>query len=164
MKKALLTALHLLTYITRFYPLQLPVFQIRRHPFLMALWGFLWAMALGFIGQSVGVEMIFYSPGEGLSNPAWGCFAWGIAFGIFTIAYHLSTFLLDAHHAGFLLHSRRNFVFLYALNNSLLPLAFLLLYIARYNKLHLDSPTLQTEILALLAGTILVWTLSAPLL
>ncbi len=59
MKKVLLTALHLFTYITRFYPLQLPVFQIRRHPFLMALWGFLWAMALGFIGQSVGVEMIF---------------------------------------------------------------------------------------------------------
>ena len=160
MKKVLLTALHLLTYITRFYPLQLPVFQIRRHPFLMALWGFLWAMALGFIGQSVGVEMIFYSPGEGLSNPVRGSFAWGIAFGLFTIAYHLSTFLLDAHHAGFLLHSGRNFVFLYALNNSLLPLAFLLLYLARYNRFHLESPTLRTEILALLAGTILVWSLA----
>jgi Ca2+/Na+ antiporter len=152
--------LHLLRGITRFYPLQLPFFQLRRHPFLMAVWGIFWAMGLGFIGRGVGVEMIFLSPGEGLPNPAWGAFAWGIAYGIFTTAYHLSTFLLDAHHAGFLLHSRRNFIFLYALNNSLLPLAFLFFYLARYNKLHLDSPTLQTEILALLAGTALIWTLS----
>ena len=160
MRKALLRALDLLSHVIRFYPLQLPVFQLRRHPFLMALWGLLWAMALGFIGQSVGVEMIFYSPGEGLAHPALGSFAWGIAFGLFTIAYHLSTFLLDAHHAGFLLHSGRNFIFLYALNNSLLPITFLLVYIARYNQFHLESPTLRPEILALLSGTILVWALA----
>lgn len=146
--------------ISRFYPLQLPFFQLRRHPFLMAVWGIFWAMGLGFIGQGVGVEMIFFSPGEGLSNPVWGTFAWGIAFAIFTTAYHLATFLLDAHHAGFLLHTGRNFIFLYALNNSLIPLTFLFFYIARYNKLHLDSPSLQAEIVALLLGTALVWGLA----
>jgi len=150
----------LLRQISRFYPFQLPFFQLRRHPFLMAVWGIFWAMGLGFVGQGVGVEMIFFSPGEGLSNPVWGTFAWGIAFGIFTTAYHLATFLLDAHHAGFLLHTGRNFIFLYALNNSLLPLAFLFFYIARYNKLHLDSPFLQAEIVALLLGTALVWGLA----
>ena len=163
MKKVLpaFTAIFSFLYkISRFYPLQLPFFQLRRHPFLMAVWGVLWAMGLGFIGQGVGVEMIFFSPGEGLSNPVWGTLAWGIAFGIFTTAYHLTTFLLDAHHAGFLLHAGRNFIFLYALNNSLIPLAFLFFYIARYNKLHLDSPSLRAEIIALLSGTVLVWGLA----
>ncbi len=163
MKKILtpfLVILSLLRKIGRFYPFQLPFFQLRRHPFLMAVWGVFWAMGLGFIGQGVGVEMIFFSPGEGLSNPVWGTFAWGIAFGIFTTAYHLATFLLDAHHAGFLLHTGRNFIFIYALNNSLIPLAFLFFYIARYNKLHVDSPSLQAEIIALLFGTALVWGLA----
>ncbi len=157
MRKILSAFLSLLTKISRFYPLQLPFFQLRRHPFLMAVWGIFWAMGLGFIGQGVGVQMIFFSPGEGLSNPVWGALTWGIAFGIFTTAYHLATFLLDGHHAGFLLHSGRNFIFLYALNNSLLPLAFLFFYLARYNHIHLDSPSLYAEILALLIGTALVW-------
>ena len=156
----LLSILSLLRKVSRFYPLQLPFFQLRRHPFLMGVWGIFWAMGLGFIGQGVGVEMIFLSPGEGLPDPVWGAFAWGIAFGIFTTAYHLSTFLLDAHHAGFLLHTGRNFIFLYALNNSLLPLAFLFFYLARYNKLHVDSPSLQAEVIALLLGTALVWGLA----
>ncbi len=163
MKKVLLPLLSVLSFfqkVSRFYPFQLPFFQLRRHPFLMVVWGIFWAMGLGYIGQGVGVQMIFFSPGEGLPSPVWGAFAWGIAFGIFTTAYHLATFLLDAHHAGFLLHSGRNFVFLYALNNSLLPLAFLFFYIARYNRFHLESASLKIEISVLLVGTILVWGLA----
>lgn len=147
---------HQLKGLYRFYPLQLPFFQLRRHPFLMGLWGFLVAMALGLIGRGVGVEVIFYSPGQELAFPFWGTLAWGAAYGVFTTAYHLSTFLLDGHHASFLLLERRPILH-YAANNSLLPLLFLLYYLHRYNQMHVESPTLLSELLGILVGVGLVW-------
>ncbi len=140
----------------RFYPVQLPFFQLRRHPFLMGLWGVLTAMAMGLIGRGLGVEVIFYSPGQGMASPFWGTLTWGAAYGFFTMAYHLSTFLLDGHHASFLLLERRPILH-YAANNSLIPLLFLFYYLHRYNQMHVASPTLLSELAGALIGVSLVW-------
>lgn len=135
----------------RFYPLQLPFFQLRRHFLLTLFWLVLWAIALGEVGQGLGVPDIFYNNGP----PAtWGrTFAWGVAFALFVIAHHLTTFLLDGHHAGFLLRERYPFL-QYALNNSLLPLLLWTYYLHRYTQQHIGEANLLWQLFGHAVGAI----------
>ncbi|MCS6895939.1 MAG: hypothetical protein NZZ60_07345 [Bacteroidia bacterium] len=144
---------HGLQAILRFYPFQLPLYQFRRHLFLSLLWVILWLIALGQIGRSFGVSDIFYTPATGLYPTFASTFAWGIAYGIFVIAYHLTTYLLDGHHAGFLLREKHPFL-LYAINNSLLPLSFWLFYLHIYTQQHHQDPNFGAQILGHATGTL----------
>ncbi|MEN2992103.1 MAG: hypothetical protein ABDH91_00925 [Bacteroidia bacterium] len=101
----------------------------------MLLWTVLWLMALGQIGTSFGVHLLFYNPGAGPTPTFWDTCTWGIAYALFTLAYHFTTYLLDGHHAGFLLREPRPFL-QYTLNNSLLPLTFWLYYLHCYTQYH----------------------------
>ncbi len=140
--EALRTAI---TDIARFYPIQLPLFQLRRHLLLSAVWILLWLIALSKVGQGLGVSDIFYDPRTGL-YPTWAtCFAWGVAYGLFVVAYHLTTYLLDGHHAGFLLRERQPFL-QYVLNNSLLPVTFWLFYLHHYTLRHASDPNLWVQL------------------
>jgi len=135
----------------RVYPLQLPLFQVRRHLFLMLVWGALWAIALGKIGIGLGVPAVFYDPRSGAYPTFWTTGAWGLAYGLFVIAYQLTTFLLDGHHAPFIL--REPYPLLqYALNNALLPLTFWLVYLHTYARLHAADPNFGSQLVGHLLG------------
>ncbi|MCX7607083.1 MAG: hypothetical protein N2170_07465 [Bacteroidia bacterium] len=139
------------TFLSRFYPLQLPLFQLRRHFFLTLLWIALWLIAFGEIGQGLGVPELFYDPRSG-PYPTWGTtFVWGAAYGLFVIAYHLTTYLLDGHHAGFLLREPYPF-FQYTINNSVLPVSFWIYYLHRYTQYHVEDPNLVWQILGHFLG------------
>ncbi|MDW8134037.1 MAG: hypothetical protein RMJ66_03120 [Bacteroidia bacterium] len=155
MMRSLQHFLVIVAEVLRFYPIQLPFFQLRRHFFLSLLWVVLWLIAAGQIGEGFGVEEIFYSPRVSF-YPTWlTTFIWGAAYGIFVVAYHLTTYLLDGHHAAFLLRERYPFL-QYALNNSLLPLSFWLFYLDRYVRHHLEEPNLVEQLLGHACGTIFV--------
>lgn len=141
-----------LRWLLHFYPLQLPLYQLRRHLFLSLLWVILWLIAAGQIGRSFGVSEIFYNPGTGAYPSFFSTLAWGIGYGIFVVAYHLTTYLLDGHHAGFLLREPRPFL-QYTLNNSLLPLSFWLFALNEYAQYHHQDPNFGTQLLGHLLGT-----------
>lgn len=141
-----------LRYFLRFYPLQLPFFQFRRHFFLSLLWVLLWLIALGQIGRGFGVSELFYNPADRDYPNFFSTLAWGIAYGIFIIAYHLTTYLLDGHHAGFLLREKQPFL-TYVLNNSLLPLTFWLFYLHIYTQKHHNDPNFGSQIGGIILGT-----------
>lgn len=134
-----------ITDIARFYPIQLPLFQLRRHLLLSAIWILLWLIASGKVGRGLGVSDIFYDPRAGLYPTGATCFAWGVAYGLFVVAYHLTTYLLDGHHAGFLLRERQPFL-QYVLNNSLLPVTFWLFYLHHYTLRHASDPNLWAQL------------------
>ncbi|GIV24771.1 MAG: hypothetical protein KatS3mg026_0463 [Bacteroidia bacterium] len=135
----------------RVYPLQLPLFQVRRHLLLMLIWVLLWAIALGKVGVGLGVPAVFYDPRSGPYPTFWTTAAWGWAYGLFVIAYQLTTFLLDGHHAPFILREPHPLL-QYALNNALLPLAFWLAYLHTYTRLHAADPNFAYQLLGHLIG------------
>lgn len=148
----------------RFYPLQLPLFQVRRHLFLMLVWGGLWAIALGKIGVGLGVPAVFYDPRSGPYPTFWTTAAWGLAYGLFVIAYELTTFLLDGHHAPFILREKHPLL-QYALNNSLIPITLWLYYLHNYTKIHANDPNFWLQLLGHVVGLLgtttgLLWGLS----
>lgn len=145
MRPLLLALWNAIKEVTRFYPIQLPLFQLRRHLLLSSLWLLLWLIAAGKVGRGFGVPDIFYDPRSGL-YPTWAsCLGWGIAYGLFVTAYHLTTFLLDGHHAGFLLSERYPFL-QYALNNSLLPTSFWFFYLHHYTLQHVGDPNFAAQL------------------
>lgn len=144
---------HGLWRLLRFYPLQLPLYQLRRHFFLSLLWLILWLMALGQIGRGFGIPDIFYTPETGIYPDFASTLAWGLAYGMFVIAYHLTTYLLDGHHAGFLLRESSPFL-QYALNNSLLPVSFWLFYLHIYTRHHYQDPNFGAQLLGHLIGAV----------
>ncbi|MCS6790895.1 MAG: hypothetical protein NZ580_07955, partial [Bacteroidia bacterium] len=143
--------LHRIDNSLRFYPIQLPFFQLRRHFFLSFVWIVLWLIASGQIGRGIGVPVLFYEPRIGTGIGLVGTLAWGMAYGIFVISYHLTTFLLDGHHAGFLLAEPRPFL-QYALNNSLLPFSFWLYYLHHYTAQHAQDPDFPIQLLGHFLG------------
>lgn len=144
-------SLHRIENLFRFYPFQLPFFQLRRHFFLSLVWILLWLIASEQIGRGIGMPVLFYEPKISIEVGFEDALAWGMAYGIFVISYHLTTFLLDGHHAGFLLAEPRPFL-QYALNNSLLPLSFWLYYLHRYTIHHAQDPNLPIQILGHFIG------------
>lgn len=142
-----------LWWLLRFYPLQLPLYQLRRHFFLSLLWFILWLIALEQIGRGFGIPEIFYTPETGIYPDFASTLAWGIGYGMFVIAYHLTTYLLDGHHAGFLLRERSPFL-QYALNNSLLPVSFWLFYLHIYTRYHHQDPNFAMQLLGHLVGAV----------
>ncbi|MEN3041437.1 MAG: hypothetical protein ABDH66_07870 [Bacteroidia bacterium] len=141
--------------ILHFYPFQLPLYQLRRHFFLSLLWVILWLIALGQIGQSFGVPEIFYTPATDSYPTFISTLAWGLAYGVFVIAHHLTTYLLDGHHAGFLLHEKSPFL-VYVLNNSLLPLSFWLFFLHLYTQRHHQDPNFYAQVLGHVIGTLTI--------
>ncbi|MCX8111735.1 MAG: hypothetical protein N3E49_00835 [Bacteroidia bacterium] len=137
----------------RFYPFQLPLYQLRRHFILSLLWVFLWLIALGQVGRGFGVSELFYNPATGIYPDFGSTLAWGLSYGIYVIAYHLTTYLLDGHHAGFLLREKNPFL-VYALNNSLLPLAFWLFYLHTYTQYHHEDPNFAEQLLGHVVGAL----------
>ncbi|MCS7152799.1 MAG: hypothetical protein N2253_00940 [Bacteroidia bacterium] len=140
-------------WLLRFYPFQLPLYQLRRHFFLSLLWVILWLIALKQIGHGFGVAELFYTPATGIYPDFTSTLSWGVAYGIFVVAYHLTTYLLDGHHAGFLLREKSPFLS-YAVNNSLLPLSFWVFYLHIYTQYHHEDPNFGEQLLGHVVGVL----------
>ncbi|MDW8015319.1 MAG: hypothetical protein RMK19_04845 [Bacteroidia bacterium] len=143
----------MLHILLRFYPFQLPFFQLRRHLVLSVLWLLLWLIALGQIGRGFGIQDLFFNPSSGIYPTFYSTLAWGIAYGLFVIAYHLTTYLLDGHHAGFLVFEKRPFL-TYALNNSLLPVVFWITCLHLYAGYHHSDPNFGSQLVGHVSGAI----------
>lgn len=136
-----------------FYPIQIVFFQIRRHPLLMSGWLVLFLVAYQSIGTSLGIPYLFYTP-EWRSHPTFSStFIWGVAYGSFVLAYHMTTYILDGHHAHFFLREKAPFL-QYSLNNSLIPLIFFFSYLHYYLHFHFKDPNLFTQLAGIFIGTV----------
>ncbi|MGQ9864298.1 MAG: hypothetical protein ACUVRD_07455 [Bacteroidia bacterium] len=135
-----------------FYPIQIVFFQVRRHPLLMSGWLILFLVAYQAIGTSLGIPYLFYTP-EWQSHPTFSStLIWGVAYGSFVLAYHMTTYILDGHHANFFLQEKAPFL-QYSLNNSLLPVVFFFSFLHHYLNLHLKEPNLWLQLAGIIGGT-----------
>lgn len=109
------------------FPVQLLIHHIRKNQILLLIWGILFAIVLQSLGRVLGVPFLFLDP-EYMGQVGFNSFSIiGMAMGAFTMAYHITSYILDGQQFSFLGTLSRPFG-RFCLNNSLIPLLFLITY------------------------------------
>jgi hypothetical protein len=109
------------------FPVQLLILHIRSNHLLLGIWILLALLMTGVIGKNFGIRYLFLDPEYlGEVNPV-SFLLLGLAFGVLYMSWNLTVYLLSTHHFPFLASLKRPFT-KFCLNNSLIPLAFFVLY------------------------------------
>lgn len=109
------------------FPIQLLIQHIRKNQFMLLLWGVLFAIVFEAFGRVLGIPFLFLDP-EYMGRVSFSSFfIIGLTLGAFTMAYHITSYILDGQRFSFLGTLSRPFG-KFCLNNSLIPLLFLIAY------------------------------------
>lgn len=110
------------------FPIRLVIHHFRRSPVMMVLWLFYFLVVTGNLGQGLGIPYLFLDP-EYMSTTGFLSFAWvGLMTGGFIMAFHITSYINDGYRFNFLGTLKRPFSH-FALNNSVIPLLFMVVYI-----------------------------------
>lgn len=108
-------------------PVQLLFLHFRKYQVLLAFWLVLFMTIDGDFMKNFGADSLYLSP-EYLGNVTSISFAIvGISIGMFIMSWHITTFILFSRYFKFLAATTNPFV-RYSINNSVIPLAFLIFY------------------------------------
>lgn len=120
----------LLVKIYYSFPIQLLLLHFRKYQVLLIFWLILFSTVNGGFAKVFGGDALYLDP-EYLGNVNfYSTTILGIAAGIFTMSWHITTFILHTGRFKFLATTTQPF-FKYCLNNSVIPLAFLLCLLLR---------------------------------
>jgi hypothetical protein len=122
------TAKRILAGIWYSMPVQLLLLHVKRNQALLLIWLLLFAVINGSFLYSLGAHILFLYP-EYLEkvNPLSAALTGG-AVGIFILCWNITTFILHSRKFKFLAATAQPFL-KYSINNSLIPLGFLLFYL-----------------------------------
>lgn len=119
------------------FPIQLLIHHIRKNQVLLLLWAILFAMIFGAFGRGLGVPFLFLDPEYQGAVSFQSFFIIGLALGAFTMAYHITAYILDVQQFPFLGTLSRPFT-KFCINNSPIPLVFLGAYMICIVNFQLD--------------------------
>ena len=127
-----------LTGIFYSFPVQLVLVHIKKHHFLLIIWVFLTMLVTSVTGQHYGINYLYLDP-EYLGQVDFlSFFIVGMALGGFLVSWNITAYILHAHRFPFLATIHRPFG-VFMLNNSLIPLAFMVFYIVNLVAFQRDS-------------------------
>ncbi|WP_143960456.1 patatin-like phospholipase family protein [Litoribacter populi] len=145
------------------FPIQLLILHLRKNILLIGLWVLLGAIALEGFGKVLGIPYLFLDP-EYLNKVNWmGFFFMGIGFAIYTMAFHMTVYIMDASKFKFLAILPRPFL-QFCVNNGIIPLLFYIVYIIAVIRFQLDNDlennwVIAQFLLGFIGGTILTFVL-----
>ncbi|MDB5222703.1 MAG: hypothetical protein JWN83_1370 [Chitinophagaceae bacterium] len=109
------------------FPVQLFLLHFRKAQVLLIFWGILFLTITGNFMKIFGANALFLAP-EYLGNVnAASAAITGIATGMFMMSWNITTFILHSQRFRFLATNTKPFL-KYCLNNSIIPICFLLVY------------------------------------
>lgn len=118
----------ILTAFAYSFPIQLLLNNLKRNQFLVLFWLVLYAMITGNFGRYMGIPYLFLDP-EYLNKVNFTSFyIVGVATAGFTTAFHITCYISDGHRFSFIGALPKPFT-KFCINNSLLPLIFLIIYL-----------------------------------
>ena len=138
------------------FPLQLLFNNFKRNHVLLLCWILLIAMITGNFGKYLGIPYLFLDP-EYLNEVNFtSFFIIGAVLAGFTVAFHITCYINDGHRFSFVGALSKPFT-KFALNNSILPVVFLIIYIQQIinfqiNNQYCTPQDLVFNILGLLLG------------
>ena len=142
------------------FPIQLLILHLKKNQLLLLCWLFLGLLVNQQFGKLLGIPYLFLDP-EYLNEVGFkSFFIIGIALGGFTVAFHIASYILDAHKYNFVGILERPFG-KFAINNSMIPLVFILIYVIAVVRFQIDNDLLTKldiflRVAGLLSGTTLM--------
>lgn len=120
------------------FPIQLFLLHLRKNLALVLVFGLLIGIVLEQFGVVLGIPFLFLDP-EYLHEVSWLSFAlMGVGFAILTMAFHMTTYMMDGRQFRFLAVIPKPFIH-YCVNNSIIPLIFYLVYTVRFIDFQLEN-------------------------
>ncbi len=109
------------------FPVQLLFLHIRKNQILLLFWVLFFGIISGGVLKTFGAYSLFLAP-EYLGTTNSLSFAIvGISFGVFIMSWNITTFILFTRHFKFLATTTNPFL-KYCINNSIVPIIFLIYY------------------------------------
>lgn len=124
------------------FPVQLFLLHLRKNLALVMIWAMLTVIVLEKFGVLLGIPFLFLDP-EYLHQVSWlSFFLMGIGIAIFTMAFHMTTYIMEGRRFKFLAVVKWPFIH-FCINNSIIPLFFYLIYTIKFVSFQLqnDPPT-----------------------
>lgn len=116
-----------LKYFYFSFPVQLFLLHFRKAQLLLFFWAILFMTVTGHFMKLFGADGLFLAPEYLGSVNAIGAAIVGVAAGVFIMSWNIATFILHSARFRFLAATTNPFL-KYCLNNSLIPLLFLIVY------------------------------------
>ncbi len=108
-------------------PVQLVLLHFKKFQVLLLFWWILFSAIAGGFMKSFGIDSLYLAPEYlGEVNTLSAALV-GISLGVFIMSWNITTFILFCRHFKFLATTTRPFL-KYCINNSIIPLVFLLFY------------------------------------
>ena len=132
-----------------FFPVQLFLLHVKKFQVLLIFWLILFSTLNGGFMRAYGANALFLSPEYlGHVSPTSAAIV-GVALGIFIMSWNITTFILFSRHFRFLATTGKPFL-KYCINNSLLPILFLIFYFIKVLQFSIDRELLSTRHIILL--------------
>ncbi|HYC39790.1 MAG TPA: patatin-like phospholipase family protein [Chitinophagaceae bacterium] len=143
---------HWLRGFYRSFPIQLVFLHFRKYQVLLLFWVILFTTVNGSFMRTFGADSLFLAP-EYLGNVnAFATAVVGIALGMFIMSWNITSFILFSRHFRFLSATTNPFV-KYCINNSVIPVIFLVFYFFKaYEFVHRKELVSTVEFAFLAAG------------
>ncbi|MEJ7610485.1 MAG: patatin-like phospholipase family protein [Ferruginibacter sp.] len=140
-------------------PVQLFVLHFRKYQVLLFFWYILFSTAGSSFMKNFGADALFFAPEYLGKVTVTGAFITGLALGVFIMSWNISGFILHSRRLRFLATTSDPFL-KYCINNSLLPIIFLVFYFIKMYRFdvhrELMTATMAVAEIAALAGGVLV--------
>lgn len=111
----------------RFLPVQLLLLHFRKYQMLLVFWVVLFATITGHFASHFGASSLFLSPEYRGEINFISMLLLGGAMAVYVMSWHITTFIIHSSRIPFMGAARQAFL-KYCINNSLLPLLFLVVY------------------------------------
>lgn len=113
------------------FPVQLLFLHLRKNLALIFIWILLLGIILEKFGVMLGIPFLFLDP-EYLHQVSWVSFLMmGIGFAVLTMAFHMTTYIMDGSQFKFLAVLSKPFIH-FCLNNSIVPSIFYFIYCIKF--------------------------------
>ncbi len=110
-----------------FFPLQLLIVHLKKNQQLLLFWLILFLILFGELGVKYGIPLLFYAPEYLGQLSLWSYGILGLSFGGFVMAFNIASYIMNGFRFPFLATLSKPFL-KYCINNSLLPLIYLICY------------------------------------
>ncbi|MDX1911112.1 MAG: patatin-like phospholipase family protein [Saprospiraceae bacterium] len=142
------------------FPLRLLVLHLRSHLILLILWFILAGFTTGLFGRFFGMHYLMLTPEYHGKVNFWSFFLTGLSFGGLVMIWHLTTYLLCSNRFPFLATLGAPFT-KYCLNNSLVPLGFLAVWLVcttwfQWHDELTSTAEIGSNIAGFLSGTVVI--------
>ncbi len=146
-------------FITTFFPVRLFVHHLRRSPLMLIMWAFLFLSVSKALFTSYGVHLLFLLPEYRGDSDFYSFWLVGLALGLFTMSFHVSSYIFYSYRYSFLATLDRP-IYRFSVNNSIIPVTFITFYglqiFAFHREIHDDIVPALVNIGSLLLGVFMM--------